>query len=67
MRAVRWPFATGPLGCSGWLNSSTASEQVEDQDDDGYHQQNVDKAAADVQAEAQNPEDEKDDDDCPKH
>lgn len=33
------------------LDPSTAGDQVEDENDDSYYQQNVDKAAADVQAE----------------
>jgi hypothetical protein len=49
------------------LDSSAAADQVEDENDDRYHQQNVNEAAADVKAEAQQPEDEKNDDDCPKH
>jgi hypothetical protein len=49
------------------LDSSTPRDQVEDENDDSYHQQNVNKAAANMHGEAQQPEDEKNDDDCPKH
>jgi hypothetical protein len=49
------------------LDSSTAADQVENQDDDCNHQQDVDEASADVQTETKQPENEEDNDDCPKH
>jgi hypothetical protein len=42
-------------------------DQVDDQDNERYDQQKVNQAAGDMEAETQQPENEKDDKDCPKH
>jgi hypothetical protein len=50
------------------LNSSTPGDQVEDKNDDSDYQQKVNQVAAERDDEsAQQPQDEKNDDDCPKH
>jgi hypothetical protein len=49
------------------LNAASASDEVEDKDDDGEDEKQVDKRAADVKAEAQQPKDEENYDDGPKH
>jgi hypothetical protein len=41
--------------------------QVEDQDDDRNDDQNVDQAAADMEGEAEEPQNQKNDKNCPKH
>ena len=45
----------------------SSGDQVDDQDDERYDQQNVNQGAGNVEAETQQPENEKDDKDCPKH
>jgi hypothetical protein len=50
------------------LQRTTASgDQVEDQDDQRDHQQKVNQAPGYVETEAQNPQDQNDDEKCPKH
>jgi hypothetical protein len=56
-----------PVYLLAGLKAPSTRQQVEDENDYCKHKQNVNEAAADVKAEAKNPEDEKDDDDRPKH
>ena len=50
------------------LKSSSAGEEVEDEDDDGEDEKDVDPATQGVAANQSNdPEDEEDNSDCPKH
>jgi hypothetical protein len=50
------------------LKRSSTGQQVEDKHNDGEDQQNVDPSTKRVAAdESYDPEDEKDDRDCPKH
>ncbi len=56
----------GPFSWAG-LRSAAAGDQVVDQDDDRYHDEDVDEPAADVKSETQKPQDQKNDKDCPKH
>ena len=52
---------------SGRLESSSALNKVNDQDDDGNYEQEVDQAAANVANEAKKPEHDQDDNYSPKH
>jgi len=49
------------------LEASTPGDQVVDQDDDRYDEQNVDEAAADMEREAEEPKNDENDNNCPKH
>ena len=64
----------GVLRCTGrecWgsasLQATSSGDQVEDEDDDSEDKQKVDETSADVKAEAEQPEDDKDDHNRPKH
>ena len=46
---------------------SSASEQVNDHDDEGNHEEEMDETAADVAEEAEKPEHEQDNNDSPEH
>jgi hypothetical protein len=46
---------------------AASRKQVEQQDEQRDHQQKVDQGAADVKAEAQKPQNKKNDENCPKH
>ena len=48
-------------------NAAASGNQVDDEDDQRDDQQKVDQAAGDVKAEAQKPQNHKNDDNCPKH
>jgi hypothetical protein len=48
-------------------NRAAAGDKVDDENDDRNHEEQVDEAACDVQAEAEEPEDNKDYEDCPEH
>ena len=48
-------------------NASAPGDQVDDQDHQCDYQQNVNQATGDVKAEAQNPQNQKDNENCPKH
>jgi len=51
-----------------WLERSSTGEQVEDEHDDGKDQKDVNPSAEGVTAdESYDPEDEKNNCDCPKH
>jgi len=52
---------------SGRLESSSALNEVNDQDDDGNYEQEVDQAAANVADEAKKPEHDQDDNYSPEH
>ncbi len=52
---------------SGRLESSSALNKVNDQDDDGNYEQEVDQAAANVANEAKKPEHDQDDNYSPEH
>jgi hypothetical protein len=52
---------------SGRLESSSALNEVNDQDDDGNHEQEVDQAAANVADEAKKPEHDQDENYSPEH
>jgi len=57
-------------GCwlSEWLERSSTGHQVEDEHDDGKDQKDVNPSAESVTAdESYDPEDEKNNRDCPKH
>jgi hypothetical protein len=47
--------------------TSASGYQIEDQDDQRYDQQKVNQAAGNMKAETQEPQNEDDDKDCPKH
>jgi hypothetical protein len=51
----------------GRLESSSALNEVNDQDDDGNYEQEVDQAAANVADEAKKPEHDQDDNYSPEH
>jgi hypothetical protein len=52
----------------GWLERSSTGHQVEDEHDDGKDQEDVNPSAEGVTAdESYDPEDEKNNRDCPKH
>jgi hypothetical protein len=52
----------------GYLShASPATDQVEDKHDDRNHNENVDEAAADVEGKAKQPQDQKNNEDCPEH
>jgi len=46
---------------------SAFAEQIKEQDDDGHKQQNVNETTRNVQAEAEQRQNKKDDKDCPKY
>jgi hypothetical protein len=48
-------------------NTTASGHQVEDQDDQRNHQQNVNQTTGNVEAEAQKPQNQNDDKNCPKH
>jgi hypothetical protein len=52
---------------SGRLESSSALNKVNDQDDDGNYEQEVDQAAANVADETEKPEHDQDDNYSPEH
>jgi hypothetical protein len=45
----------------------SSGDQIDDQNDERYDQQKVNQASGDMEAETQQPENENDDKDCPKH
>lgn len=47
--------------------TAASGDQVDDQEDQRDHQQKVDEATCYVKAEAQNPQNKKNDENCPKH
>jgi hypothetical protein len=49
------------------LEPSSALKQVNDQDDDGNYEQEMDQTAANVADKAKKPEHDQDDNDSPKH
>ena len=49
------------------LQITSSADQVEDQDDDSDHDEDVDQPATDVKGESKEPQDKKNDEDCPKH
>lgn len=49
------------------LETPPAREQVVDENDKSYYQHYVDQASADMEAEAKKPEDDKNNEDGPKH
>ena len=55
------------LGNSPDLLITPSADQVEDQDHDGDHDEDVNQSPADVKGESQEPQDKKNDEDCPKH
>jgi hypothetical protein len=57
---------SGPHDSSA-LKSSSALNQVNDQEDDGNYQQEVDQTAANVAEEAKKPEHDQDDNYSPEH
>jgi hypothetical protein len=58
---------TLPEGHSALQSATASGDQVDDQNDQRDHQQKVNQAAGYVKAEAQNPQDQKDDENCPEH
>jgi hypothetical protein len=55
------------IECDEKLDTATAREKVEDQHDHCQYEQDVDKSAANVKAESEQPQDEENYDDRPKH
>jgi hypothetical protein len=55
------------VACFFPLDSASAGQKVEDEDDHCENQQEMDKAAANVEAEAKKPKNEEDYDNRPKH
>jgi hypothetical protein len=53
----------------GTLSEDLASsaQQVEEKDYQGDHEQDMDKAAGQVEAESEKPQDENDNENCPEH
>jgi len=47
--------------------TAATGDQVDDQDDQRHHQQKVDQGTGDVKAEAQKPQNQKNDKNCPEH
>jgi hypothetical protein len=63
-----WKLVSAVDVDSGGLERSSTGHQIEDEHDDGEDQQNVNPSAQCVTAdESYDPEDEKDNGDCPKH
>jgi len=64
-------FSGGPAtrvpGVQRLLQPSAAGDEVVDQDDDRDDDEDVDEAAADVEGEAEQPQNHEDDKDSPKH
>jgi hypothetical protein len=52
---------------SGGLESSSALNEINDQDDDGNHEQEMDQTAANVAEEAKKPQHDQNNNYCPKH
>ena len=48
-------------------NATSAGDEVDDKDDQPHHEKKVNQAATDVEAESQEPQNQNDDKDCPKH
>jgi hypothetical protein len=53
--------------CGEGLNRSPASYQVDDQNDHGYYEQQMDQAAANVRKQANQPQDQQNYQNCPQH
>jgi hypothetical protein len=49
------------------LNGSSSRDQVDDQNNERNHEQDMDQSTRDVKAEAQNPKHQNDHENCPKH
>lgn len=60
LAALPWARATS-------LSAAAAGDQVDNQDDQSDHQQNVNQAACNVKAESQQPQDHENHEDCPEH
>jgi len=58
-------FAPPDLAAS--QGAPASSDQVEDQDDDRHNDEKVDQGAADMESEAEEPQHQKNHEDCPKH
>jgi hypothetical protein len=58
------PLTPGPITSQA---ASSSAYQVENQNDDCDHDQNVNQTTADVQGETQEPQNHKNYEDCPKH
>jgi hypothetical protein len=75
--AVKWRFrqkiatrqsaSTGYRGRRNALEGSTSGDQLDDQDHNGDDQENVDQSAGDVEAEAEDPQNQQDYKNRPKH
>src|SRR6218665_1111241 len=50
-----------------WLDCPSTGDQLEEQDDDGHNEQQVDETAADAEGKAEQPENEQYDKKRPKH
>jgi hypothetical protein len=48
-------------------NSASAAEQVNDQDYQSYNQKQMDQASPDVHTETEKPQDQQNNENCPKH
>lgn len=49
------------------LYPAPSRQKIEDEDDDGKDKKDVDESTADVKGKTQEPKNEENDDDCPKH
>lgn len=49
------------------LGRPATADQIDDQNDDGNDQQHVNQTACDVETEAEKPQNQQDDEYCPKH
>jgi hypothetical protein len=66
MRAVPGP-ENGAQGLNVSPAAAASAYQIKDQDDDGNDDQNVDQATADMEGEAEKPQNHKNHENCPKH
>jgi hypothetical protein len=51
----------------GMLDCSSTADQIEDEHNDRDHDEQVNEGAADMEREAEEPQNQQDDKDCPKH
>jgi hypothetical protein len=64
-RSIEIPVSGSGIGCP--LQSSSALNEVNDQDDDGNYEQEMNQAAANVADETKKPENDQDDNYSPEH
>lgn len=64
---IRAGFSNTPQSPASLQRTPASGDQVEDQDDQRDHQQKVNQTSGDVETETQKPQDQNDDENCPKH